>query len=127
MRYTSHPWRQEKYWNEECDNVIKGNLETLRDIYQNFAQAQSPGDPKVLRLSRLIELVTMSGICDDAFGAREIGPLFNLAMQTNIDEINHTKHMDMKFIEFVEALARVADKAVNHNFVDFPITGKEKD
>lgn len=57
----------------------------------------------------------MSGVCDDNFGAREIGPLYNLAMQTNMDEINQTRHMDMRFIEFVEALARVADKAIHHN------------
>ena len=27
----------------------------------------------------------------------------------------------MQFIEFVEALARIADKAVTHNMVEFPI------
>ena len=87
-------------------------MDTLKDIYNAFAQAQSPGDPKIIRLNRLIELITLSGVCDDNFGAREIGPLFNLAMQTNMDEINKTRHMDMQFIEFVEALARIADKAM---------------
>ena len=38
-----------------------------------------------------------------------------------MDEINKTRHMDMQFIEFVEALARIADKAVTHNMVEFPI------
>ena len=42
-------------------------------------------------------------------------------MQTNMDEINKTRHMDMQFIEFVEALARIADKAMHHNTVEFPI------
>lgn len=124
-KYQSHPWRLEKYWNEECDQVIGENMDTLNDIYNAFAQAQSPGDPKVLRLSRFIELVTMSGVCDDSFGAREIGPLYNLAMQTNMDEINHTRHMDMRFIEFVEALARIADKAVGAKTVEFPIDRSE--
>ena len=54
-------------------------MEALKEFYETFAQAQSPGDPKTLRLTRFIELVTMSGVCDDNFGAREIGPLFNLA------------------------------------------------
>ena len=66
-------------------------------------------------------MITNSGVCDDNFGAREIGPLFNLAMQTNMDEINKVRHMDMQFIEFVEALARIADKAVTHNTVEFPV------
>ena len=29
--------------------------------------------------------------------------------------------MDMQYIEFVECLARIADKAVQPNFVDFPV------
>ena len=63
----------------------------------------------------------MSGVCDDTFGARESGPLFNLAMQTCVNEITTTRHMDMHFIEFVEALARIADKAINNNTVEFPL------
>ena len=69
---------------------------------------------------KFIELVTMSGVCDDNFGAREIGPLFNLALQTSIDEIHSTRHMDMRFNEFVEAFARIADKAVHRSLVEFP-------
>ena len=63
----------------------------------------------------------MSGVCDDNFGAREIGPLFNLALQTKVNEIHSTKHMDMIYLEFVECLARVADKAIHHNTIDFPV------
>ena len=63
----------------------------------------------------------MSGICDDNFGAREISPLFNLATQTKVDEIRSTRHIDMSYIEFLECLARIADKAVHPNFSEFPI------
>jgi len=35
-------------------------------------------------------------------------------MQTHVDEIYSNAHMDMKFIEFVEAVARVADKALEN-------------
>lgn len=33
MRYTSHPWRVDRYWNEDCDTVIKKNMDTLQAIY----------------------------------------------------------------------------------------------
>ena len=79
-RYQSHPWREERYWNEECDTVIKENADTLLEFFNEWAQASSPGDPKVLRLQRLIDLISKSGVCNDNFGAREIGPLFNLAL-----------------------------------------------
>jgi len=96
-------------------------MDTLKEFFNVFALPLSPGEPKVIRLTRLIEMITISGVCDDNFGAREIGPLYNLAMQTNMDEINKTRHMDMQFIEFIEALARIADKAVSSNFVEFPV------
>jgi len=96
-------------------------METLKEIYNKFASCQAPGLPKAIRLNKFIELVTMSGVCSEDFGAREIGPLYNLSMQTIIDEIQSTRHMDMRFIEFVECLSRIADKAIHHNTVEFPV------
>ena len=32
-KYDSHTWRLERYWNEECDKVIKENMQVLQDIY----------------------------------------------------------------------------------------------
>ena len=72
-----------------------------------------------MRLNRLIDLITDSGVCDDNFGAREIGVIYNLSMMTQVDEIHHTRHMDMRFIEYVEALARVADKAITRRTQEF--------
>ena len=85
----------------------------LLDIYNHYAAPISPGDPKIMRLNKFIELITASGVCDDNFGAREIGVIYNLSMMTQVDEIHNTRHMDMRFIEFVEAVSRVADKAMS--------------
>jgi hypothetical protein len=45
------------------------------------------------------------------FGAREVGPLFNISIQTQVDEIYKQRHTRMIFLEFLEACARVAEKA----------------
>lgn len=45
-------------------------------------------------------------------------------MMTHVDEIYSNSHMDMKFIEFVEALARVADKALRNMKVN---SGNDED
>ena len=55
-------------------------------------------------------MISKAGVIDENFGEREIGPLFNLSMITQVDEIYSTRHMNMHFIEFVEAIARVAEK-----------------
>jgi hypothetical protein len=48
---------------------------------------------------------------------REIGPLFNLSIMTQVDEINSDRHCQMYFIEFIEGICRVADKVINNNSV----------
>ena len=46
-----------------------------------FAAPITPGDPKVMRISDLINLITSSGVCGENLGDREIGVIFNLSMQ----------------------------------------------
>jgi len=63
--------------------------------------------------------VQAAGVVTETFGAKEIGPLFNISMMTSVDEIFQENHMQMKPIEFVEALARLAEKVIK-NFKDNP-------
>ena len=44
------------------------------------------------------------------FGESDIGTQFNLAMMTQINEIHSGRHLNMQFLEFAEAIARIADK-----------------
>ena len=44
---------------------------------------------------------------------RELGPLFNYSMQTQVDEIYSDRYGLMFFEEFVEGMARVADKVIS--------------
>lgn len=49
---------------------------------------------------------------------------YYLSMQTQIDELSSDKHTQMVFVEFIEALARVAEKASlvslnSKEFVDY--------
>ena len=58
---------------------------------------------------------------DENFGNREAGPLFNVSLMTNRRELETEKHLNMTFVEFLESLARVADKLSLSNLEDhFP-------
>lgn len=70
-----------------------------------------------MSLDEFMEMVTNSGVLDDSFGSREIGPLFNLSMMTQKNELDFEKHYNMITVEFIEAIARVADKL--NNLPDF--------
>ena len=65
-----------------------------------------------MSLAEFINLVTISGVVDDNFGAREIGTIFNLSMMTQVDEIKKERHCRMNFSEYLEAIARVADRVI---------------
>lgn len=54
------------------------------------------------------------------FVARDISLQFTLAMQTTVDEITQEKHLRANMLEFIEALARVAEK-VNLPPIDYEV------
>jgi hypothetical protein len=37
QKFNCHQWRVDKYWNEECDKVIKDNLKLIKDIFNTFS------------------------------------------------------------------------------------------
>jgi len=41
---------------------------------------------------------------------RELTVIFNMSMMLNQDVLNYDRHMKMSMVEFVEGLARIADK-----------------
>jgi hypothetical protein len=53
-------------------------------------------------------LCTDSGIISDSFTTREIDVCFNQAMMTQVDIIFKKRHLEMNFVEFLEAICRAA-------------------
>ena len=85
----------------------------MKDIYKKYSGREVlPNEENNISMNEFIELVTNSKVVDDNFGAREIGILFNLSMMTQVDEINKGRHIKMNFTEFLEALARVAERVI---------------
>lgn len=57
------------------------------------------------------DLCMWAEIVNDNFTVRDIDVSYNLAMMTRVDEVNKDQHLQMQFVEFLEAIARVADIA----------------
>ena len=73
-----------------------------------------------MSLDEFIDMFSRGNLIDENFGQREIGVLFNLSMMTNKYELETEKHLNMTFVEFLEAIARCAHKFENgvlRNFV----------
>jgi NLR family CARD domain-containing protein 3 len=95
------------------DSLIKKHMNVLKDIYRKFSGREiMPNEEPNMSMQEFIDMVTATRVVDDAFGAREIGVIYNVSMMTQVDEINKEKHTKMHFIEFVEAVCRVADRVI---------------
>lgn len=43
----SHQWRLEKFWNEECDTVLKQYMAIIKELYRTYSGINVvPGKPK---------------------------------------------------------------------------------
>ena len=75
-----------------------------------------PGKPVFVSIDEFMTMISDSGILTGgAIGPGEIGALFNVAMMTQVKELETERHTNMFFLEFVEAISRVAYK-----LEDFP-------
>ena len=118
-RYDSHKWRKEKLWVEEVDLALKHGLHHLKEIYKkNCGKTAVPGAPKFMSLEEFTDLIVNANCLTENFGQKQIAVQWNLSMQTQIDEIESDKHLNMTFVEFIEALVRVAERLEIPNLID---------
>ena len=112
-------FRQIKMYNEGCDIIIKKHLQTLQDVYKKYSGREAiGGEERYMSLAEFVDLVTSTAVIDDNFGVREINVIFRLSMATQVDEIRSERHTRMQFLEFVEAICRVADRVVTNLVAD---------
>ena len=119
-------WRFERYINEEVDNVLKANLSVLKAVYSRYSVKKvKPGQKNFMSLEELSDICQQADLLTESFSTREIFLAFNLAMMSQVDELNQHKHLQMHFVEFLEAIARVSDMAKhsNPNTLEKPLAG----
>ncbi len=63
-----------------------------------------------MSLDEWYDLLLKSELINDIFLHKDVGPAFAMSMMTNKFELDSDRHLNMSFVEFLEAIARVADK-----------------
>eukprot|EP00357_Protocruzia_adherens_P001184 CAMPEP_0115016550 /NCGR_PEP_ID=MMETSP0216-20121206/27513_1 /TAXON_ID=223996 /ORGANISM="Protocruzia adherens, Strain Boccale" /LENGTH=922 /DNA_ID=CAMNT_0002387047 /DNA_START=323 /DNA_END=3091 /DNA_ORIENTATION=+ len=113
----SHNFRVEKLWNEECDIVFRCWEPVLRSLYNTYCGKHSlPGEKKWMSIEEFSELIQATGLSDEEIALRDVDISFNLAMMTQIDELTSDRFKQMQWLEFLDALGRVAESMK----VEFP-------
>jgi hypothetical protein len=109
-QFRANRWREERYYNENTDNVIKAYLPIFDAVYRSQASMKQVGkkDSASLYLEEFTAIV--NALMDTDFPVKEIPIIFNLSMRLQVNEIDYDKHYNMMFPEFLEAFARFADR-----------------
>ena len=104
-------WRDTRYWNEEIDNLYKSHFPIFDYLFKTFGgHHMKPGDKFFMEANEFEELWQVSGLINDDFGSRDAIVSFNLAMMTQVNEIEKDRHIKANMIEFLEAFARACEK-----------------
>ena len=135
----SNKWRWDKYICEDVDLVLKSYKRILDGIYDKYSgRYTKPGAKNFMSLEEFEDICMDGGFINETLVQREIDISFNLAMMTQVDELNQNRHAEMTWVEFIEALSRVADQAnvptpkagednqvdVNENAANLPLAQK---
>ena len=108
-QFDHHKWRQQRYYNELVDNVLKAYAPIYDAVFKSWAPQKIIG-----RESNWMWLEEFTSICnalmDSDFPVKEIPTIYSLSMRVQTDEINRDNHINMRFPEFLEAFARFADR-----------------
>eukprot|EP00359_Climacostomum_virens_P001679 CAMPEP_0204897674 /NCGR_PEP_ID=MMETSP1397-20131031/869_1 /ASSEMBLY_ACC=CAM_ASM_000891 /TAXON_ID=49980 /ORGANISM="Climacostomum Climacostomum virens, Strain Stock W-24" /LENGTH=860 /DNA_ID=CAMNT_0052065451 /DNA_START=87 /DNA_END=2668 /DNA_ORIENTATION=+ len=112
-KYDSNVWRWKRpYICEEVDLVLKAHKNILDAAYKRYSgRYDKPGKPKTMSLEEFQDICNQSGLVNETFVARNIDVNFNLSMMTQIDELSSRRHLQMSFVEFLEAFCRACDEA----------------
>lgn len=111
-KFNCHRWRLAHLWCQEVDEAFQEHLEEINTLFKlNSGKYSKPGKAKFMSLDEFYQMITNSGILESkSLGSGEVGSLFNISMMTQVKELESERHMEMNFLEFVEAICRVAFK-----------------
>jgi hypothetical protein len=110
-QYDDNRWKENLYWCEQMDELYTTYIKLIEWLYANYSGLRAkPGKASFMSLEEFRSLIMDFGL-EELFPNSEIPICYNLAMMTQIDEINNERCAEMIQVEFMEALAHIADLA----------------
>ena len=90
---------------------MKKHKAILDTVYNKYSEKKvRPGEKKFMCLEELIDMCKNTNLFDENFVERDVNLAFNMSMMTQVDELTIERIFRMSFVEFLEALSRIADK-----------------
>ncbi|CAD8082483.1 unnamed protein product [Paramecium sonneborni] len=107
----SQQWRKQRFWTKEVDMILQFKSPFLKKLYD---LASDLTNKKWYFKLKWISIKEFREFCklytNDILSEKQVTVIFNYSMQTQADEVTQDRFLRMTFYEFLEALARVAEK-----------------
>jgi hypothetical protein len=118
-KFSSQKWRLQNYWVEEVDWVLKTHKTLLVALFNKYSGKNTlPGKKRFMSLEEFRMLCNDAGLVGEKFATREIDVCFCESMMTQVDELYSKRHLEMNFVEMLEALSRAVDLCDNFQDVE---------
>lgn len=84
----------------------------LDQVYKKYSGKYSTPARQIFTMSldEWYDLLFKCELIGEVFLNKDVGPAFAMSMITNKFELDGDRHLNMSFVEFLEAIARVSDK-----------------
>ena len=103
-------FRWDRLYNEPCDIVLLTAESQLRALYERYSGAETLlGEPRKMCLKEWGLMLEKVGILNSSFTLKMARFCYIRAMETEPDEMQSDAHRQMGVLEFLEAIARVAE------------------
>jgi hypothetical protein len=110
-KYDTNKWRTEVYMTEQVDYYFRAHRTLFEHLYKKFSgQEGQIGQKQSMNLSEFRSFCQQANLINEEFTSREIDRCFSRSMMLQVDNLSHSRHLEMSFPEFLEALGRAADE-----------------
>ena len=110
--FDTDKWRKQNYWNEEVDRVFKFNINLINKLFDRCSaeSRKRPGAKKFVSMEEYIQLCSDANLVEHFISERDPPLLYCMSMMTVVNELENERGSQMVLVEFLESLARIADK-----------------
>ncbi|CAD8081151.1 unnamed protein product [Paramecium sonneborni] len=104
-------WRDERYWTQIMDMTIRFKLPFLKQLftYTSCFSNKPYAKEKFVSFQDFKILLQNSDFFPNYINEQQLYYVYLQSIMMQVDEITQKRHFEMQFIEFIEALARIAE------------------
>ena len=104
---SSEQWRQKHLYEENVDIILRAFKLVFEAAFKVYSGKKAlPGQKAFMSFEEFKAFCNESKIIEASVPARDLEGCFYLAMNLQVDELYEKKHLEMTYLEFLEALCR---------------------